>query len=140
MKDLKRICDILKINEPAIVYTDEKKYFSSSTTMAAMECGANEIYINKNYLPGTDFDLLFCIAHECRHLWQVNNSKVDYKKYRSSNFLSKTEYNNQIEELDAHAFACAYLKKYHKIIPLFNGLEDSVKNLIYAMADEIELE
>lgn len=117
MEDLKRICEILNIKVPPIVYIDEKYNFQRP-----------------------NLNLIFTIAHDCRRLWQLSNGKVDIEKYKSSNFLTNTEYNSQIEELDAYAFAYAYIKKYYKTKLSFNGMGNDVKKIILTMANSIELE
>ncbi|MEG1609195.1 MAG: hypothetical protein RR348_04935 [Clostridia bacterium] len=132
MNDVIKISKILNIKPPTIVYSSDTK-----TTIAVSKINNNTIIFNNNFLPKTNFDKIFAIAHECRHFWQFKNNVIDFDNYLISNDLSKIDYNIQPAELDAHSFACAYLMKTYNVKPLFLGFDEKIKNNIYAASNKI---
>lgn len=84
-------------------------------------------------------DLLFSIAHEIRHIWQIKTGKeIYFDNYQTIDTIKDTEkYNLQIAELDANAFAKIVMCDFFHITPLFNGLSDNVKNEIDKRVDTI---
>lgn len=136
---LNHICNVLKIEAPTIVYDDDSRHFPTQTTVATLEIHSKVIYINRNFLPKTQLDFILTLAHECRHLWQWTTKNFDPIGYKTSETLSLSEYNMQIEEIDAHAFACAYLIKYYHVKPLFQGLDNKIKQTIYNRAKRIKV-
>ena len=126
------ICDLLDISIPLISY--DASHFPTKTTMAQCELTSNIIYLNKIDKPNPDY--LFAVAHELRHIFQYQNDKQFYlSNYKTSdNCSSVEEYNLQIAEVDANAFASIIMVEYFHMQPQWNGLSDKV---IRAINDRI---
>lgn len=122
------ICDLLNAPIPSISY--DTSHFPTETTMAQCELTSNTIYLNKIDKPNPDY--LFAIAHELRHIFQYHNDKQFYlSNYKTSNECSSVEeYNLQIAEVDANAFAAIVMVEYFHMRPQWNGLSDKVINAI----------
>ena len=122
------ICELLCIEVPSISY--DTSHFSTETTMAQCESTSNIIYLNKIDKPNPDY--LFAIAHELRHIFQYQNDEQFYlSNYKTSdNCSSVEEYNLQIAEVDANAFASIIMVEYFHMKPQWNGLSDKVINAI----------
>ena len=65
------ICDILNIPEPSISFNTSN--FPTDTMMAQCNPSGDTIYLRKYNKPNPD--QLFSIAHELRHIWQMQNNK-----------------------------------------------------------------
>lgn len=118
------VCDELEIPVPKISY-DTSVFFSS--TMMAM-CYDDTIYI-KPSKPNPD--LLFSIAHELRHMWQLkNNESFYFRNYKNVTQLDAEHYNLQIAEVDANAFAAIIMEDWFNLSPQFYGLSDKVVRAI----------
>ena len=122
------ICKLLDIPVPSISY--DTSHFPTETTMAQCELTINTIYLNKIDKPNPDY--LFAIAHELRHIFQYQNDEQFYfSNYKTSNNChSIEEYNLQIAEVDANAFAAIIIVEYFHMQPQWNGLSDKVINAI----------
>ena len=122
------ICKSLDIPVPSISY--DTSHFPTETTMAQCELTSNTIYLNKLDKPNPDY--LFAIAHELRHVFQYQNDEQFYlSNYKTSdNCSSVEEYNLQIAEVDANAFAAIVMVEYFHMQPQWNGLSDKVINAI----------
>ena len=126
------ICELLDITVPSISY--DISHFSTKTTMAQCELTNNVIYLNKLDKPNPDY--LFAIAHELRHIFQYQYDEQFYlSNYKTSdNCSSIEEYNLQIAEVDANAFASIVMVEYFRMQPQWNGLSnkviDSINNRI----------
>ena len=128
------ICDLLDIPVPSISY--DTSHFATETTMAQCELTNNIIYLNK--IDKLNPDYLFAIAHELRHIFQYQNNEQFYlTNYKTSdNCSSVEEYNLQIAEVDANAFASIVMVEYFHMQPQWNGLSDKV---ICAINDRINI-
>lgn len=119
----------MKIDVPKISY--DCSGFNSETMMAQVDPNTNIIYIKKSEKENPD--QLFAVAHELRHIWQIKNERdlffLHYKTIDSCE--SVKEYNLQIAELDANAFAGIVMEDLFEITPLFNALDKEVKNKIH---------
>ena len=122
------ICELLDIPVPSISY--DTSHFPTETTMAQCELTSNTIYLNKLDKPNPDY--LFAIAHELRHIFQYQNDEKFYlSNYKTSDKCSSIEeYNLQIAEIDANAFASIIMIEYFHMQPQWNGLSDKVINAI----------
>lgn len=122
------ICELLDIPIPSISY--DTSHFPTKTTMAQCELTSNIIYLNKIDKPNPDY--LFAIAHELRHIFQYQNNEQFYlSSYKTSDSCSSVEeYNLQIAEVDANAFASIVMVEYFHMQPQWNGLSDKVVNAI----------
>ena len=122
------ICELLCIEVPSISY--DTSHFPTGTTMAQCEPINSVIYLNKLDEPNPDY--LFAIAHELRHIFQYQDDEQFYlSNYKTSdNCSSVEEYNLQIAEVDANAFASIVMVEYFHMQPQWNGLSDKVINAI----------
>ena len=132
------ICDLLNIPVPSISY--DISHFPTETTMAQCELTNNIIYLNKIDKPNPDY--LFAIAHELRHIFQYQNDEKFYlSNYKTSDKCSSIEeYNLQIAEVDANAFASIVMVEYFHMQPQWNDLSDKVINAINDRINIIILE
>lgn len=123
------ICDILNISVPSVLF--DTSNFPTNTMMAQCSPDGSTIYLKKYDKPNPD--QLFSIAHELRHIWQIQNDKELYfSTYKPIDLLSSVEeYNLQIAEIDANAFAGLVMIDFFHLQPLFEGVSDSVKAKIY---------
>ena len=123
------ICNILNIPTPSVSF--DTSNFSTDTMMAQCSPDGSTIYIKKYDKPNPD--QLFSIAHELRHVWQIQIDKEHYfSEYKSRELCASTEeYNLQLAEIDVNAFAGIIMEEFFHLKPLFNGLSDSVKSKIY---------
>ena len=122
------LCDILKISTPAISY--DTSNFPTTTMMAQLSPSGKTLYLRRYDEPNAD--QFFSIAHELRHAWQIQNDKQFYfSTYKPVNLMSSIEeYNLQIAEIDANAFAYIVMVDFFGMKPLFHGLSDNVKSRI----------
>lgn len=123
------ICDILNIPVPSVSFDDYN--FPTDTTMAQCNPDGSTIYLKKYGKPNPD--QLFSIAHELRHVWQIqNDEQLYFSTYKPIDLCpSVEEYNLQIAELDANAFAGLVMIDFFSLKPLFEGVPDSVKSKIF---------
>lgn len=122
------ICNLLEIKVPKISY--DASDFLTKTTLAQCEPSANIIYLKKIDKP--DLDYMFSIAHELRHIYQYQTDEKSYlSEYKSSDKCSSIEeYNLQIAEIDANAFASIVMTDTFSVQPQWNGLPDKVIDAI----------
>lgn len=121
---IKEICDLLEIDIPEISY--EASHFLTETMLAICEPSLNIIYLRR--LEKTTPDFLFAIAHELWHIYQYQTDEYFYlSSYMPSNKCSSIEeYNLQIAEVDANAFAAVVMIAMFSIQPQWNNLSDRV--------------
>lgn len=129
------ICDLLNITKPSVSF--DTSNFQSETTMAECTLSGKIIYVKKYDKPNPD--QLFSIAHELRHIWQIqNDEKLYFSAYKPISLCNSVEeYNLQIAEIDANAFAGIIMIEFFHLQPLFEGLSNSVKLKIYERMKEI---
>lgn len=122
------ICSLLKIKEPSISY--DTSNFTTDTMMAQCNPEGTTIYLNKIDKPNPDY--MFAIAHELRHIWQIKTDcDLYFSKYKPRNLCNSVEeYNLQIAEVDANAFAAIIMINYFHLKPQWNGLSYKVINSI----------
>lgn len=133
-KYIKEVCEILNIKEPAISY--DASHFPTPTTWAV--CNSDTIFLKKVTEPNPDY--LFAIAHELRHIWQIQTDP-DYflANYKDSTKLSKESYNLQPAEVDANAFASIIMNDFFCLQPQWHGLPDTVISAIESQINNILL-
>lgn len=129
------ICDTLNITKPFVSF--DTSNFPTDTMMAQCDPSGKVIYVKKYDKPNPD--QLFSIAHELRHIWQLqNNERLYFSSYKPMNLCdSIEEYNLQIAEIDANAFAGIIMIEFFHLQPLFEGLSNSVKLKIRERMKEI---
>ena len=119
---IKQICSDLNIEVPGI--SNDVSMFPTSTTIAMADVEKNIIYIKEQ---NVNPDLIFAIIHELRHMWQYKTNKIKYMhNYKTSKELSVEEYNLQIAEIDANAYAGLIMINNFGLKPQWNGLSDNV--------------
>lgn len=125
---VKRIKTILGIDQLRIEYKPQD-FFPTATMLAMCDSDGTTVYVrhSEDITP----DLLFAVAHELRHCWQIKNKPEILKGYQESQDLTVEEYNLQPAEIDANAFAGAVMVDFFGIKPLFQGLPEKVKDKIY---------
>lgn len=119
----------LGINVPEFEMTSNN-ICGSKTCLAAADCEHWSIIVKNAPL---SYDIIFSIAHECRHLWQSRNG-WDLSSAKAPKELSNRDYNLQKHEIDANAFGVVYLSQFG-VKPLFRGLDEDVKRIIYMQAE-----
>lgn len=129
------ICYILNIPVPKVSY--DTSHFHTNTMMAQADSSGKAIYLKKCNKP--NFDQLFSIAHELRHIWQIKyNEKFYLMTYKTIDLCSSIEeYNLQPAEIDANAFAYIVMVDFFQRQPLFQGLSNAVKSKIIERVNEI---
>lgn len=132
------ICDILNITTPSVSF--DISNFPTDTMMAQVNSSGDTIYLKKYDKPNPD--QLFSIAHELRHIWQIqNNNYLYFSTYKPINLCkSVEEYNLQIAELDANAFGGLIMIDFFNLKPLFEGVPNSVKVKIYEQMEYLRTE
>lgn len=130
------ICDILNISVPSVSF--DTSNFPTDTMMAQVNPSGDTIYLKKYDKPNPD--QFFSIAHELRHIWQIqNDEQLYFSTYKPIDLLSSVEeYNLQIAELDANAFAGLVMIDFFHLKPLFKGVPDSVKTKVYERMKHLE--
>lgn len=126
---IKAICMELEISIPKVSYDVSK--FPTDTMMAMVTRDVMYIKKPKN---GTkvNADLLFSIAHELRHIWQIDTDEQYFmQNYKGSSELDVESYNMQLAEIDANAYACLVMMDEFGVKPQFNGLSERVRKAIY---------
>ena len=126
---ISNICDILDIAIPSVSF--DTSNFSTDTMMAQVDLSGKQIYLKRHGKPNPD--LLFSIAHELRHIWQMQHDRALYfSSYRPVQELASIdEYNLQLAELDANAFAGLVMIDFFQLEPLYEGLSDFAKTKVY---------
>jgi len=99
------IIDILDIRKPTIITTDNVK---TGTRLGRLEFNSKnkkaKLYLDIEY--ESIYDKYFVTAHEMRHYWQLLNHPEMVENYIGRDDVeSVPEYNSQIAEIDANAFA-----------------------------------
>lgn len=128
------ICNILHIEKPSVSY--DVSHFLTDTMVAQCSPTSNTIFIKKKVKPDPDY--LFSIAHELRHLWQFEiDEEYFLSDYQTIEDIGVEKYNNQLAEIDAHAFASIIMVDFFHLQPLYHGLSDNTISLIKKRIEEI---
>lgn len=131
------ICHFLEIDTPKISY--DTTHFSNATMVAQCNSKGTTIYIKKPGNTPTP-DLFFAIAHELRHIWQIRTDYPAYfSDYRTAGEVSTEEYNLQVAEVDANAFAIIVMADFFGLRPQL-GLSTAVMAAINARITQITSE
>lgn len=102
----------LDLNGIGTSYSEEM--FGNTTMMAYYDRSNDTIFVNTNYFISKDL-IRFAIAHEMRHRWQYEHDEEEwFNTYKSRNKLNLKQYNEQIAEMDANAFALAAMDSLYK--------------------------
>lgn len=128
---------VLNIEMPDIQFCNADD-FATKTQMARAIVNKNVIYINKKI--DDEKYLCFCIAHECRHLWQFQTGFLDtlLKTRKQSNETTIYQYNIQEKEIDAHAFGVIIAVEFYDMAPDFPALDEKMRKKIFIRAKAIK--
>lgn len=119
------ICNDLEIEKPLV----EEVLFLHTPTQLAEYIPSDNIL---KYRPGKiPLDTMFSIAHELRHIWQMENCPEIFRNYVNSTDAdieqyNLEQYNLQSAEIDANAYAMVIMKSGFGVTPQFKGL---IRNL-----------
>lgn len=129
---------ILGTPEPYLLLRGSEVFKTRSTRAALAEDGS---YIIINIDQELDVrSIWFAVSHEMRHLWQMQNNCIR-KVYSPSSGLPLSEYNEQPEEIDAHAWAVVVMKNVFGVRPTLDvNLGETVWKKIEDQANKIENE
>lgn len=127
---IEKVCELLNIESPLISY--DTSHFPTTTMMAQYNPDNNTIFIKHCNKPNPD--QCFAIAHELRHIWQIKTDKSLYlKDYKTVDLCKNVEeYNLQLAEIDANAYAGFIMINMFGLQPLFEGMNEKVKKKIEA--------
>ena len=134
---VKDVADILKIDAPEV--TQNADNFESDTMLAQVYVrGDGRFFVYLKDIDNITLDTYFSIAHEMRHIWQVKTDFETYmRSYKNRSNLSLEDYNNQLAEIDANAFATVIMEILFDITPLYSGMSEKTIELIEERADYI---
>ena len=134
---IKELAQKLKIQIPKVYY--DTRHFANNTMLAQCEPDENVIYITP-FLKATP-DIIFAIAHELRHMWQIQYHPNEYMiNHKTVDTIDFEQFNLQPAEIDANAFAYIVMMDFFKMRPSFDNLSQNVINKILERANQIELE
>lgn len=127
-KIIDTIVDILKVDKVKINRLDH----FYKTNSGGYDPIKNAIGLKRHY--PTEFDEIFALAHEYRHVWQFKNKIFDFSTYKKREDCANIdEYNNQSSEIDANAFGCIIIDLITdgKVKPLFDNFSQKTKDNIF---------
>lgn len=93
----------------------------------------------KFFVPATDepdSEFLFYIAHNLRIRWQFLTNP-DYFDFQSVEEIGIDNYDNQLAEVDAAAFASLYMIGYFQLMDDFTSVSCQTRELILKRMEEI---
>ena len=122
------ICDFLDIDCPEIEFTN--KYRSPTMLAELVIRQEDEPILRLRFDYENQADFYTAIAHELRHVWQIENGFFDFSNYKTVDIIGIEMYNLQAEEIDANAFSRFWMIPHFKLDPLFDGLPEVCRNAI----------
>ena len=137
---LEFVCSNLKINKPRIEFTSDKNKIGSNIalTIISSNINQNNTIIVKEFIE-IDYDIIFSIVHELRHIYQYYYDKQILENYKSNKEIKNVEeYNLQEAEIDANAYATRFMIDNFNVLPKFEGLSQKVKEKIYKKSMEFD--
>ena len=135
------LCEDLQVKKPRVKPVgDADPRFPTATTLALLSSDGSSILVRRR--PERDPDLLFAIAHELRHAWQLTYHRDSYfSDYTNREACEDLEvYNLPPAELDANAYAAIVMISAFGIRPLWQGYTPRVIDAIEARQNEISKE
>ena len=118
-KYVNQLANELEINKPKIVYISK----DDQHARANMTNNVLTLFNEFDFI----YDLYFCIAHEMRHAYQFKCKefyKEAFKSYKPRNEVSPHDYNMQLLELDANAYAYMVVRDDFGVEMLLNCDDD----------------
>ena len=132
-KVTEKVCSLLRLDMPKI--DNDESHFTSETMIAQVTSDGKHIHIRKG---ASEPDVIFAIAHELRHIWQIENDEEFYfGDYHDVSEIGVNAYNRQAAEIDANAFATLTLVIMMDLQPLLGNLPDEIKGMIWKRTQEI---
>lgn len=126
------VCRRLGISSPRITVGRD---WRTPTMLAQCSSDGFEVQVRND---SVTLDTLFALTHELRHVWQIRTDKEFYfGNYQPSNQTDSEEYNFQIAEIDANAFAANIMREAFGVEPQFNGLTKAAKKKIWERMKEL---
>lgn len=132
------ICFVLGVKTPKVIVTDNQEHFVTDTTFASLNYKTKQVYINRDMMNDL-MSTIFFVAHELRHLWQIENDKVNLTDYKQSDKVDLDTYYLQECEIDANAFAVAYMRKYFKRDMKLTVISDKISDETIKRAENFDL-
>lgn len=123
------VARLLDVPQPKLIPVSR---LLTDTQIGAYDRQEHAIYIRQSAEP---LDVLFCIAHDLRHVWQAQQGWSFADKPIPGS--CPDEYNQHPAEIDANAFAQLVMVSAFGVQPLFSGLSPETKMLIDKRATEI---
>lgn len=130
---IKDIADELNIDVPVVEWVEE---LDTPTKMAAADPEKNTVYLKKGL---HEYDIIFALSHEMRHLWQYRYDRGMFDSYRNSSGSSNEDYNLQPAEIDANAYAyivCCDLGFEPQLKELSQDVREKIAKRVIEMAGE----
>ena len=129
----RQINDVLGISVPKITINPSE--MKTKAQLAATIVGGIVLRSN-NFTPET----ALAIAHELRHLWQLELHEEEYFKdgYFKVGSVDTQDYNMQKAEIDANAFASVIMTVLFGMKPTFENLSPQINKQIEKRIVEIE--
>lgn len=135
----RRVIDIchslMEFREPRVGVTA----FDAEDTRLAQCDPVKGILVLRDKYP-SETDLIFAVAHECRHLHQYAAGGLNERLKVRPKTDNKVDYNLRPEEVDANAFGSIIVQELCGVRPLWNGLPQEVKDAITVREKQIVLE
>jgi hypothetical protein len=125
------VCSNLKITKPIV---EEVLFLHTPTQLAEYVPADNALKYRMGKMP---LDIMFAIAHELRHIWQMKNCPEIFQNYINSTDTDIEQYNLQSAEIDANAYAMVVMESGFGVSPQFKGLSEKIKKKILSRANEI---
>ena len=134
---INNICVILNIPIPSVSF--DTSHFLTDTMMAQVNSSGDTIYLKECDKPNPD--QLFSIAHELRHIWQIENyNDLYFSDYQNVDAIGTEKYNLQPAEIDANAFASIVMVDFFHLQPQYKDLSGAVISAIKNRISEIVTE
>lgn len=124
------VCFVLGIDVPKVTHN-----FLGICTDTRKEQFTGE----KFFIPATDepdSEFLFYVAHNLRVRWQFLTNP-DYFDFQSVEEIGIDNYDNQLAEVDAVAFASLYMIGYFQLMDDFTSVSCQTRELILKRMEEI---
>ncbi len=129
---------LLKVPAPRLAFVPASQ-FTTPSTRAALSDEGKLISVNRD-MKASKLDVWFAISHEMRHLWQMKHGKLR-PSYAPSSTLPLADYNDQDEEIDAHAWSVIVMANLFGIRPTLEAnLGADLWKRIETRAEEIAKE
>ena len=121
-----------------VVYYDTC-HFTNRALLAQCSSDGKKIYITP--FSKLTMDIMFAIAHELRHIWQIQYRQKEYLETHKTMDMTGLEQDNmQLLEIDAYAFAAIAMMDFFHVKPSFDNFSPDVIEKIWERAEQINIE